>query len=72
MSTNISWTDETWNPIVGCSRTSSGCKNCYAFTAAASARLQQFPQYQKVKDWDGTVEFVESALLKPLSWKKPK
>ncbi|ACC81185.1 phage Gp37/Gp68 family protein [Nostoc punctiforme] len=72
MSTNISWTDETINPIVGCSRISAGCQNCYASTAAASARLQQFPQYQKVKDWNGTVEFAESALLKPLSWKKPK
>ncbi|MCC5636359.1 phage Gp37/Gp68 family protein [Nostoc sp. CHAB 5844] len=70
--TNIQWTDETWNPIVGCSRISPGCTNCYAATAAASARLQQFPQYQKVKDWDGTVEFVESQLLKPLSLKKPK
>lgn len=72
MSTNISWTDETWNPIVGCSRISLGCRNCYAATAAASVRLQQFFQYQKVKDWDGLVEFVENQLVKPLSWKKPK
>ncbi|MBD2437402.1 phage Gp37/Gp68 family protein [Nostoc sp. FACHB-110] len=72
MTTNIQWTDETWNPIVGCSRISPGCSKCYAATAAASARLQQFPQYQKVKDWDGTVEFVKNQLLKPLSWKKPK
>jgi protein gp37 len=72
MSTNISWTDETWNPLVGCSCISPGCARCYAATAAASPRLQQFPQYQKVKDWDGTVEFVESQLLKPMSWKKPK
>lgn len=70
--TNIQWTDETWNIVVGCSRISPGCTNCYAATAAASARLQQFPQYQKVAAWDGTVEFVESQLLKPLSWKNPK
>lgn len=68
----IQWTDETYNPIVGCSRISAGCKNCYAADAAKSARLQQFPQYQKVKDWNGVTEFVESQLLKPLSWKKPK
>lgn len=68
----IQWTDETYNPIVGCSRISAGCKNCYAADAAKSARLQQFPQYQKVKNWDGVTEFVESQLLKPLSWKKPK
>lgn len=37
MSTNISWTDETWNPVTGCSKVSSGCKNCYA--AALAPRL---------------------------------
>ena len=26
----ISWTDATWNPWIGCSRVSEGCKNCYA------------------------------------------
>ncbi len=72
MSTNIEWTNETWNVIVGCSRISSGCQKCYAATAAASPRLQQFPQYQAVSKWDGTVQFVESQLLKPLSWRKPK
>ncbi len=70
--TDISWSDYSWNPLVGCSRISAGCKNCYAESAAKSARLQQFPQYQKVGDWNGTIEFVESQLLKPLSWKSPK
>lgn len=27
---NIQWTNETWNPITGCSKHSEGCKNCYA------------------------------------------
>lgn len=27
---NIAWTDQTWNPVHGCSRVSSGCDNCYA------------------------------------------
>lgn len=72
MSTLISWTDETWNPIVGCSRVSPGCQNCYAATTAASPRLQQFSQYQKVRGWDGKVEFVKSQLPKPFSWRKSK
>ncbi|MFB2970362.1 phage Gp37/Gp68 family protein [Aerosakkonema sp. BLCC-F183] len=72
MTTSIAWTDESWNPIVGCSKISAGCANCYAASAAKSARLQQFPQYQKVEKWDGTIEFVESQLLKPLSWRSPK
>ncbi|MBD2039242.1 phage Gp37/Gp68 family protein [Microcoleus sp. FACHB-672] len=69
--TNIEWTDRTWNSIVGCSRISAGCRNCYAADAAKSARLQQFPQYQEVKEWNGKTTFVESQLLKPLSWKQP-
>jgi protein gp37 len=30
MPTKIEWTDETWNPVRGCSKISLGCKNCYA------------------------------------------
>ena len=72
--TTIAWTDETINPIVGCSRVagSPGCERCYAATAAKTARLQQFPQYQKVAKWNGTVEFVEKQLEKPYEWKKSK
>jgi protein gp37 len=72
MTTTISWCDETINPIVGCSRISAGCERCYAETAAKTARLQQFPQYQKVSKWNGTVEFVENQLEKPYEWKKSK
>lgn len=72
MPTGINWTDETWNPIVGCSKISPGCANCYAAEAAKSARLQQFPQYQKTKEWNGAIAFVESQLEKPYQWKKPK
>jgi protein gp37 len=32
--TGISWTDETWNPVVGCSIVSPACTNCYAMAAA--------------------------------------
>jgi len=69
--TNIEWTNKTWNPVVGCSEISPGCANCYAREAARSQKLQQFSQYQAVKAWNGTVEFAESQLLKPVSWKSP-
>jgi protein gp37 len=26
----IQWTDQTWNPVTGCTKVSAGCKNCYA------------------------------------------
>ena len=25
MATTIAWTDETWNPVSGCTRVSAGC-----------------------------------------------
>ena len=30
--TEISWTDHTFNPWIGCTRVSEGCRNCYAET----------------------------------------
>lgn len=30
----IEWTEQTWNPTVGCTKISPGCKNCYAETMA--------------------------------------
>jgi len=35
---SIEWTEMTWNPTVGCTKISPGCKNCYAETMAK--RLQ--------------------------------
>lgn len=32
--TNIAWTNSTWNPVVGCTIVSSGCSNCYAMREA--------------------------------------
>ena len=36
--TKIEWTERTWNPTVGCTKVSPGCKHCYAETLAR--RLQ--------------------------------
>ncbi len=30
--TAIAWTDQTWNPVSGCSKVSEGCRFCYAET----------------------------------------
>ncbi len=69
--TTISWTDISWNFIVGCSRISPGCKNCYAAAAAKTGRLQQFKQYKTVGSWNGTIELVYAQLDKPLKRKTP-
>lgn len=30
----IEWTEQTWNPVTGCTKVSPGCKHCYAETMA--------------------------------------
>ena len=53
MSTNISWADETINPVVGCSKISEGCRNCYAEKMAWRLKCMDHPQYQDVVDKNG-------------------
>lgn len=43
--TNIEWTEQSWNPIVGCSIVSPGCTNCYAMKMAH--RLQAMAEADK-------------------------
>ena len=31
MASAIEWTDETWNPVTGCTRVSPGCDHCYMY-----------------------------------------
>lgn len=38
MTKSIEWTEETWNPIVGCSIVSPGCTNCYAMGPLARTK----------------------------------
>lgn len=75
MATKISWCDETINPVVGCSKISEGCQNCYAENMAARLASMGLGQYQSVtsfRRWNGLTAFVESELQKPLKWKKPR
>ena len=48
MATKISWADESWNPIVGCSKTSAGCQNCYAERMAGRQANMGNINYQEV------------------------
>lgn len=77
MPTKIEWTDETINPIVGCSKISPACDNCYAEKMAR--RLITMPKiaerYKGTVDkngWTGQLNFVPSELEKPARWKKPR
>ena len=42
----IEWTEQTWNPTVGCTKISPGCKNCYAETMAKRLRAMGTPGYE--------------------------
>ncbi len=76
--TGIAWTDATWNPLVGCTRVSEGCRNCYAERDAIriSALGQKYHGVVKTTDagprWTGEVRLVEGTLDLPLRWKRPR
>jgi len=74
MSTKIEWATETWNPVTGCTKVSTGCKNCYAERMAKRLAGMGRPEYHRVVDangWTGKVELTESRLSVPLHWRKP-
>lgn len=67
--TIISWTNETWNPVTGCSKTSAGCANCYAERISLSYGWSKKP-------WTGcnasqNIKLHPDRLDKPLRLKKP-
>jgi protein gp37 len=70
----IEWTDTTPNPVVGCTKQSAGCENCYAIrmawrlmhnpkTAAKYAGTVRKTPGGKL-NWTGRINYDESALLK--------
>lgn len=71
MPTKISWATETWNVLVGCSPSGPECLNCYAKIAANSPRLLQFDQYQGIGEWDGTINYAKTQLLRPFEFLTP-
>ena len=75
----IEWTNATWNPVVGCTKVSEGCKNCYAEKMAgriATMSNKAAMKYAKVVThkgkWSGEIYCDESVLDKPLHWRKPR
>lgn len=79
----IEWTEATWNPMVGCSKVSAGCKHCYAEVMAR--RLAAIPAtagvYGQVVHgaeaapsnrgrWNGRVVLNPSTLRAPLRRKR--
>jgi len=74
--TSIEWTDETWNPVAGCSIVTAGCTNCYAMRMAARLEAMGQPKYQGLTRksggravWTGKIRLDENALDAPRSWR---
>ena len=59
MSTKIEWTDETINPITGCTPVSESCENCYAANTA-----KRFWGHRKFSD----IQFHPEKLSQFLKW----
>ena len=64
----IEWTEETWNPITGCTKCSAGCLHCYAEIFARRLQAMGNERYK-----DGfSVTVHRDVFEKPLEWQKPK
>jgi protein gp37 len=77
-SSDIEWTESTWNPDAGCRVLSPGCTNCYAMRMAARLQAMGMAKYAgttrksgKRHVWTGRVNVDRNALAAPLSWRKP-
>ena len=74
-STGIEWTDSTWNPVVGCTKVSQGCKNCYA-KELHDKRHKAYLSGAQLPDQYAlpfeAVQLMPERLTAPLHWRKPR
>jgi protein gp37 len=65
--TKIEWTEATWNPSIGCSKVTAGCRHCYAETMARRLQAMGVAGYE-----DGfEFKILPERLHQPESIKKP-
>ena len=63
----IEWTEATWNPTVGCTKISQGCKHCYAENMAKRLQAMGTPGYEKAFK----LTILPERLVEPLARKRP-
>jgi protein gp37 len=66
-SSKIEWTEMTWNPSIGCSKISEGCKFCYAETMAIRLQAMGTPGYEDAFEF----KTMPDRLDYPITIKKP-
>jgi protein gp37 len=75
----ISWTEQTWNPITGCTKVSEGCAHCYAERYAKRGIGDFKPERKPIPGGSAyigrsfsDVKLHPSRLEQPRHWKKPR
>lgn len=63
----IEWTEQTWNPTVGCTKVSAGCKHCYAEVMAKRLQAMGLDAYRN----GFRLKLLPDRLEEPLNRKKP-
>lgn len=63
----IEWTEQTWNPVTGCTKISPGCKYCYAETL--SKRLQRMGAHGYENGF--SISLLPERLSQPIRRRKP-
>ena len=69
MPSAIEWTDDTWNPVTGCTRVSPGCDHCYMFALYPRLTAMGVRGYEKDPS---QVQLLAERLDAPLHWGKPR
>jgi protein gp37 len=65
--TSIEWTEQTWNPTVGCSKISPGCAHCYAEVMAKRLRAMGVKGYEN----EFRLTLLPERLAEPIQRKRP-
>lgn len=63
----IEWTEQTWNPVTGCTKVSPGCKFCYAETMSKRLKAMRAVGYEN----GFQLSLLPERLSQPLKRRKP-
>jgi protein gp37 len=63
----IEWTERTWNPTVGCTKITQGCKHCYAEIMALRLKAMSVRGYEN----GFSLTLMPERLTEPLARRKP-
>src|SRR6476660_9221318 len=65
---SIEWTEMTWDPVTGCTKTTQGCKHCYAERMAKRLKAMGAVRYERGFQLTLHPDVVDL----PRRWRQPK